>query len=95
MSTTTKAARPIKPSTFTITFTIGADDYHVVPLRPHPEVAAKAFRFRKQGGDRAVYDVRVAEHGPECDCPGFTHWHPKRGTLCKHVRTLKAAGMIA
>jgi hypothetical protein len=51
--------------------------------------------FRKQGGDRAVYDVAVTEHGPQCDCPGFTHWQPKRGTLCKHVRTLKAAGMIA
>jgi hypothetical protein len=50
MSTKTKSARSVKPSTFRITFTIGEDDYHVIPLRPHPEVAAKAFRFRKQGG---------------------------------------------
>jgi hypothetical protein len=95
MTTKAKSDRGVKPSTFRITFTIGEDDYHVVPLRPHPEVAAKAFRFRKQGGDQAVYDVRVAEHGPQCDCPGFTHWHPRRGTLCKHVKTLKAAGMIS
>jgi hypothetical protein len=62
---------------------------------PGRELTAKAFRFRKQGGDRAVYDVAVTEHGPQCDCPGFTHWHPRRGTLCKHVKTLKAAGMIS
>jgi hypothetical protein len=75
---------------FTITFTIGPDTYFAVPLRPHPEVASKAFRFLKQTGEQDVYDVCLTEHGPECDCRGFQRWRKP----CKHVRTLQAAGML-
>jgi hypothetical protein len=79
------------PATFRITFTIGPDAYHVFPLRGiHPEVAAKAFRFQKQTGGQEVYDVRLGGHGPECDCKGYTRWQ----TPCKHIRSLKAAGML-
>jgi hypothetical protein len=82
---------PRKALTFRITFTIGPDSYAVCPLQPHPDVATLAFRFRKQTGDRACYDVRLSPAGHiECDCPGFQRWRRP----CKHVRTLAAARML-
>ena len=89
MATLTKSRKSSKVSRFTITFSIGENRYFVLPLAPHPEVAGRAYRFKKQTGDKEVYDVRQAEHGPECDCKGFLRWGH-----CKHVRTLKAAGML-
>jgi hypothetical protein len=89
-----QAARPRRsrpPATFTITFTLGEDAYHVVPLDPDPGVAVVAFRFMKQTGGREVYDVRLDPAGyAECDCPGHQRW----GTACKHLRTLLAAKML-
>ena len=92
MPTLTQSRKGRKTAhTFRITFTIGEDRYFVFPLRGiHPEVASKAYRFHKQTGEQEVYDVRLGEHGPECDCKGFTRWQ----TPCKHIRSLKAAGMI-
>lgn len=88
------SARPTarrQPTTFRIVFEIGDDVYHVAPLQPHPEVAAKAYRFRKLTGAGEVYDVRQTEEFTECDCIGFeSHRKP-----CKHIRTLQAAGMLA
>ena len=89
MASVTKSRRPQQASRFTITFGIGEDRYFVLPLAVHPEVASKAFRFKKQTGGKEVYDVRLAAHGPECDCRGFLRWGH-----CKHVKTLKAAGML-
>jgi hypothetical protein len=65
--------------------------YAVVPLTAvHPEVAVKAYRFRKQTGDGEVYDLRLTSDGQvECDCRGFQRW-----CHCEHVRTLTAAGML-
>jgi hypothetical protein len=74
---------------FRITFSYGRDEYAVIPLSPHPGVARKAFRLRRQSGDRPAYDIRVTNHGPECDCPGFTYRH-----RCKHVAMLRAAHML-
>src|SRR4051812_45798464 len=75
---------------FRIIFKIRGTDYAVVPLRPDPTVARKAYRFLKQGGDNAVYDVRVDEHGPQCECLGFLRWSKP----CKHIKTLQVAGML-
>src|SRR5437660_1783093 len=91
MSTVPRKRRASKtPATFRITFTIGDDVYFVTPLPVHPEVASKAYRFWKQTGEQEVYDVRLADFGPECDCKGFLRWQKP----CKHVRTLRAAGML-
>jgi hypothetical protein len=88
---TRRTRKPAPPPTFTITFEIGEDRYHVFPLAAHPEVATHAFRFRKLTGDLAVYDVhRDTEGHVSCTCPGCTY-HRKP---CKHIRSLLAAGML-
>jgi hypothetical protein len=74
---------------FRITFSYGSDTYAIIPLDPDPQVARKAFRLKKETGDRQVYDVRVSERGAECDCPGFLYRH-----RCKHTRMLQAARML-
>ena len=65
--------------------TIEGTEYGVIPLRPHPEVASKAFRLVKHGDEPASYDVSVQTHGPQCECKGFLRWGH-----CKHL-----AGLIA
>lgn len=72
---------------FQIHFVIEQDSYVLSVLPAHPDVAAKAFRFRKTTGDQAVYDVRLTDaFGLECECKGFlAHRH------CKHCDTLRAA----
>jgi len=77
--------------TFRITFRIGETEYAVFPLQPDPEVASKAYRLKKVGGDGAVYDVSQDRFGPQCECLGFLRWNRP----CKHIRTLQAAGMLA
>ena len=88
MATATKSAR--KVNTFRITFTLGDDQYHVTPLACDPAIGSKAYRFAKQTGDQAVYDVHQNGHGPHCECQGFLRWQQP----CKHIKTLRAAGML-
>jgi hypothetical protein len=89
----TKRRRPPR-NTFQIRFKIEGTWYSVVPLRPDPAVARKAYRMRKLGprGERtAEYDVSIlAEGHPSCECKGWLRWHKP----CRHLRTLAAAGMI-
>jgi hypothetical protein len=74
---------------FGIQFAIEGDAYAISRLPAHPDVARAAYRFRKLGGDQAVYDVRLTEHGLECECMGFLrHQH------CKHAATTRAAAGI-
>jgi hypothetical protein len=79
-----------RPATFRIVFQIGASEYGVIPLQPHPDVAAKAYRLRKRGPEPVSYDVRQTDAGTFCECRGFLRW----GTPCKHIRALVAAGML-
>jgi hypothetical protein len=81
--------RKTKTRVFQIRFVIGEDEYAVSALQPHPEVARKAFRFRKLTGDADVLDSRETEFGLECDCRGFTAHHH-----CKHCETLAAAEKV-
>ncbi len=74
---------------FRLTLQLGDDLYAVIPLDLDPVVARKAFRLRQQTANRSVYDVRLTEHGPECDCREFG----RRGK-CKHVRALKGARLL-
>jgi hypothetical protein len=77
------------PRGFRITFHVGEDDYRVYPLTADPDVASRAFRFAKQTGDRAVYDLRLDEQGLHCECLGFLRWG-----RCKHCQTLQAAANL-
>ena len=72
------------------TLVIRDREYAVTPLDADPAVAQKAYRLEKQGGDRAVYDVHLDEHGPHCECLGFLRWNRP----CKHILSLQGAGMI-
>lgn len=88
MSTTTKAKTP-KQRTFSIDFTIEGDTYRIIPLPCDTAIGSKPFRFAKQTGDGAVYDIHLDTYGLHCQCKGFLrHGH------CKHVQTVQAAGKL-
>jgi hypothetical protein len=75
--------------TFAVTFSIEGTDYGVSPLDCDPSIGSAAFRFAKEGGDGAVYDVCLRPFGWECQCLGFLRYG-----YCKHVRTLQKAGQL-
>jgi hypothetical protein len=92
-STAEAAGKQARSRTFRIVFWIEGVAYTIIPLKPDPEVASRAYRFLKRDGrGRATvnYDVHVNGHGPECECKGFLRWRKP----CKHIKTLAAAGMI-
>lgn len=58
-----------------------------------PSIAARAWRLRKPDG--AAYYVALTEYGPTCDCPDWTfHREGRDAEGCKHIRALKAVGLI-
>lgn len=69
---------------------IGKDEYSILPLTADPSVARKAYRLTKLSGDQAVYDIRVDNYGPQCECMGFLRWNRP----CKHIRKLQSAGLV-
>jgi hypothetical protein len=92
-STTPGGGTQARQRTFRIVFFIDSVAYSVIPLKPDPEVASKAYRFVKRdsrGRITANYDVHVNSRGPECECKGYLRWRKP----CKHIKTLAAAGMI-
>jgi hypothetical protein len=91
MSTSTKSRRRVKKArTFRCTFSCDGDSYTVLPLRGvHPEVAVKAYRLNKNGGEE-VYDVHLTPEGvAQCDCKGCQRWRH-----CKHLEMLVAMGCL-
>lgn len=78
-----------KQRTFSVTFDIEGTEYKVMPLPIDPSIGSKAFRFAKQGGDGAVYDLHADQYGLQCQCKGFERWGH-----CKHVQTVQAAGKL-
>jgi hypothetical protein len=69
--------------------TIDGTVYTVSPLPCDPDIGSVAFRFHKQGGDDAVYDLYLATYGWQCQCKAFLrHGH------CKHVGTVQKAGQL-
>ncbi|SRR5579883_3672025 len=95
MPTLTRKPRKVKPASGTTTLTLGINGaaYQVLRLHPHPEVAALAFRLRKQDGES--YDVALTAHGAECSCPDFTfHRDGKDPSGCKHVKALRAWSLL-
>jgi hypothetical protein len=84
-----KKQRRKKQRQFSITFTIEGMPYKVSPLAIDRSIGKKAFRFAKQGGDGAIYDLHLDAFGLQCQCPGFeAHSH------CKHMETIQAAGKL-
>jgi hypothetical protein len=89
MASVTSAPRRRKQRTFVITFAIDGQPYTVAPLDCDPGIGSAAFRFHKQGGDDAVYDLYLSTYGWQCQCKGFLrHGH------CKHVGTVQKAGQL-
>ena len=74
---------------FRIAFFVGRDEYVVIPLYSHPGTALKAYRLRKQNGDRSTFRVSLTPLGVCCQCKAFKRWR-----RCQHVRMLRAAGML-
>jgi hypothetical protein len=92
-STSLAARTQPRKRTFRIVFWIEGVPYTVIPLKPDPQVASRAYRFLKRDGKGRVtanYDVHLNGHGPQCECKGFLRWKKP----CKHIKTLAAAGMI-
>jgi hypothetical protein len=86
------AAKPVR-NVCRLTLWVNGTSYQVLPLQPSPDVAQKAYRLQKPGGQ--AYDVAVTPHGRQCSCPDFIYrreWKDARG--CKHCRALAACGMI-
>ena len=88
MAVVSRPRRP-KQRTFSITFTIGETAYAVYPLPCDPAIGSRAFRFAKQSGDGAVYDLYDGEFGWQCQCKGFLRWGH-----CKHTGTLQKCGQL-
>jgi hypothetical protein len=87
MATKTKA-----PDTCRLTCTIRGVSYSVRPVRPESPDVARAWRLRKADG--TCYDVADSADGQVCDCADHTFRHEGIGTACKHVRALRALGLL-
>jgi hypothetical protein len=92
--TPAKPRPPIKAKTFRIVFWIEGVAYSVLPLKPDPGVATRAYRLTHRdahGKATSTYDVSLSPQGHvACECKGWLRWLKP----CKHIRCLVAAGMI-
>lgn len=75
-----------------LTLTIRDDAYSVRPARPLPEGVWGAWRLG--GPDGKAYLITDGDAGAECDCPDFRFRHGGRDGGCKHVRALRAVGLL-
>jgi hypothetical protein len=95
MATVARKRRNVKPvsGTCSLTLAINGAPYAVSFPAPHPEVAGRAVRLRKEDG--TVYDAAVTEHGPECSCPDWVfNRDGKDPKGCKHLAALKACHLL-
>lgn len=73
---------------------IGACSYHAVSIPPG-ELGTVAYRMKKLARPAATYDLLLDEYGQlRCDCPNYVMEHENMGTVCKHGRALRAAGLV-
>src|SRR5829696_3643829 len=88
-----RAARKAKPKpadTCRLSVTIRGTTYGAHPI---PSEDGRAWRLRKADG--TTYDVAETPHGPTCDCGDQTYRHEGiDGTGCKHIRALRALGLL-
>jgi hypothetical protein len=82
------------PDTCRLTITIRGADYRVRPVRNEAFAGSgRAWSLRKLGTDTRHHVVETI-HGPKCDCGDQTWRHEGRETSCKHIRALRATGLI-
>ena len=86
-----KSAGPRPADTCRLTLHIRGTPFAVKPI-PSPD--GRAYRIRNTE-NRKLYDVAETEHGPSCDCGDFVFRHHGIDAVgCKHVRALRAFGML-
>lgn len=91
MATATQA----KPETCRLTLTIGRRSYAVRRARADAREfgIVRAFRLRRLD-NAECYTVARTIDGASCDCADATFRHPEGNAACKHVRALRAWGLI-
>ncbi len=84
-------ARP--PDVCRLTLHVRGVAYAVRFLDADPGAGVSALiRLRKADG--TAYHVAGTVHGPTCDCGDQTWRHEGRASSCKHIRALKACGLL-
>ncbi len=95
-TTTRRTEKPAEPATTSLRLRIGQHDYAVrrIGADGRPFGTIKAFRLRRTDTGE-LHDVAQLPTGCECTCGDFV-W--RRDGLdpagCKHVRALKAWGLL-
>ena len=87
-----KKSRP--PDVCRLTVHIRGDAYAVRIIEADPDAdVSKLIRLRKADG--TAYHVARTAHGATCDCADQTFRHEGRdGSGCKHIRALRAVGLL-
>ena len=67
--------------------------YKLLPLKPDPRVAVKAWRIFKSVKKKILfYDVAIDHRGwTTCTCPDCVY----RDRECKHIRSMKSYGLLS
>jgi hypothetical protein len=77
-----------------LTIEINGTAYAVIPNRGAGALYSRAFRLKK--GDGTIYDVAATAHGVTCDCPDYLfNRQDKDVNGCKHVKAMKACGLLS
>lgn len=66
--------------------------YRVIRITPQDPEVLKAFRLRKPDG--STYTVHVDQHGPHCTCGDGVFRKEGTADSCKHVRAMRAWGLL-
>ncbi len=63
-------------------------EYTVERIDPGFTDAAFNVSRPARDGEEGPQTYTVSRSGSlwQCECKGFLHWHPKRGTLCRHIK---------
>lgn len=89
-----RKAKPAQPNTCRLSLQIRDTTYTVRPASNEAHRDGRAWRLGKPDGGH--YHVAETDHGPTCDCADWTfrreHLDPDG---CKHIRALRACGLIA
>lgn len=88
-----RKAKTTAPDTCRLTITIRGEHYTARPLPASTGDVARVWRLRKADG--TTYDVADTADGATCECGDFVFRHDGLDqTGCKHVRALRALGLI-
>lgn len=90
-----RRGKPRPPAVCTLTLTIAGQDYRIKGIdAPAFGSTSRAYSLRKVGAD-ARYHAVATPHGPACDCPDYIFRREGIDPAgCKHLRALKALGLL-